>query len=233
MRKLQQLRELSICFYSNNLMVEGGSRRWWWFQDLFKLSRGSDWQSSLALNNEHGERNQGSFYIIQRLDLYSLAEGTEGRVGCEPWGPKSRTLIRGVVTCRTSTVFVSLVAVAQLLGRVRLSAAPWTAMHQAPLSFTISQSLRKLMSVESVMPPSHLILCHPLVLLTEAKSVSGDLYTCCAACSYVGEGEHHANPFQRKQQSLASRSSLVALPGQVFMAKVLMADSLWEKWLIF
>ena len=32
--------------------------------------------------------------------------------------------------------------------------------------------------------PSHLILCHPLVLLTEAKSVSGDLYTCCAACSY-------------------------------------------------
>lgn len=89
------------------------------------------------------------------------------------------------------------------------------------------------MSIESVMPPSHLILCHPLVLLTEAKSVSGELYTCCAACSYVGEGEHHANPFQRKQQSLASRSSLVALPGQVFMAKVLMANSLWEKWLIF
>jgi len=43
--------------------------------------------------------------------------------------------------------------------------APWTAAHQAPLSFTISQSLRKLMSVESVMPSNHLILCRPLLLL--------------------------------------------------------------------
>ena len=42
---------------------------------------------------------------------------------------------------------------------------PWTAAHQASLSFTISQSLLKLMSIESVMPSSHLILCHPLLLL--------------------------------------------------------------------
>ena len=39
------------------------------------------------------------------------------------------------------------------------------AAHQAPLSFTISQSLLKLMSIESVMPPNHLLLCHPLLLL--------------------------------------------------------------------
>ena len=42
---------------------------------------------------------------------------------------------------------------------------PWTAAHQAYLSFTISQSLPKLMSVELVMPSNHLILCHPLLLL--------------------------------------------------------------------
>ena len=42
---------------------------------------------------------------------------------------------------------------------------PWTAAHQALLSFTISQSLLKFMSIELVMPSNHLILCHPLLLL--------------------------------------------------------------------
>ena len=42
---------------------------------------------------------------------------------------------------------------------------PWTAAHQASLSITNSQSLLKLMSIESVMPSNHLILCHPLLLL--------------------------------------------------------------------
>ena len=42
---------------------------------------------------------------------------------------------------------------------------PWTAACQASLSFTVSQSLPKLMSNESVMPSNHLILCHPLLLL--------------------------------------------------------------------
>ena len=41
---------------------------------------------------------------------------------------------------------------------------PWTAAHQASLSFTISHSLLKLMSIESEMPSNHLILCHPLLL---------------------------------------------------------------------
>ena len=41
----------------------------------------------------------------------------------------------------------------------------WTAAHQASLSITNSQSLLKLMSIESVMPSNHLILCHPLLLL--------------------------------------------------------------------
>ena len=58
----------------------------------------------------------------------------------------------------------SLVAL-QLLSCVRLFATPWTAAGKASLSFTISQSLLKLMSIESVIPSNQLILCHPLLLL--------------------------------------------------------------------
>ena len=53
----------------------------------------------------------------------------------------------------------------QSLNRVQHFATPWTAAHQASLSITIFQSLPKLMSIESVMPSNHLILCHPLLLL--------------------------------------------------------------------
>ena len=52
----------------------------------------------------------------------------------------------------------------QSLSRVRLFVTPWTAARQASLSITNSQSLLKLMSIESVMPSNHLILCHPLLL---------------------------------------------------------------------
>ena len=52
----------------------------------------------------------------------------------------------------------------QSLSRVRIFATPWTAVRQASLSITNSQSSLKLMSIESVMPSNHLILCHPLLL---------------------------------------------------------------------
>ena len=53
----------------------------------------------------------------------------------------------------------------QLLSRVRLFATPGTAARQASLSITISWSSLRLMSIQSVTPPSHLILCYPLLLL--------------------------------------------------------------------
>ena len=53
----------------------------------------------------------------------------------------------------------------QSLSRVQLFATPWTAACQTSLSITNFQSLLKLMSIESVMPSNHLILCHPLLLL--------------------------------------------------------------------
>ena len=52
------------------------------------------------------------------------------------------------------------VFVVQQLSQVRLFETPWTAACQASLSFTISQSLCKLMSIELVMPSNHLVLCH-------------------------------------------------------------------------
>ena len=53
----------------------------------------------------------------------------------------------------------------QLLSHVRFFATPWNAARQASLSVTNSRSLLKPMSVESVMPSNHLILCPPLLLL--------------------------------------------------------------------
>ena len=53
----------------------------------------------------------------------------------------------------------------QSLSRVQFFATPWTAARQASLSFTISQRLLKLISIESVIPSNHLILCCPLLLL--------------------------------------------------------------------
>ena len=54
----------------------------------------------------------------------------------------------------------------QSLSRVQLFVTPWTAAHQASLSITNSRSSLKLMSIESVMPSNHLILCCPLLLLS-------------------------------------------------------------------
>ena len=60
---------------------------------------------------------------------------------------------------------ISLFVVVQALSCVQLFATPWTAARQASLSFTISWSLLRLMSIESVMPSNHLILCCPLLLM--------------------------------------------------------------------
>ena len=70
----------------------------------------------------------------------------------------------GVILSGRVTAFVVVVAVL-LLSCVGLFATPWTAAHQASLSFTISWSLLKLMSIESVMSSNHLILCHPFSCL--------------------------------------------------------------------
>ena len=83
------------------------------------------------------------------------------------------TILEWVATFSSSILLVFV----QLFSHVQLFATPWTAAHQAALSFTISRSLLKLMSVRSVMPSTHLFLCHPLLLLPIFPSIS-ILLTC-------------------------------------------------------
>ena len=67
----------------------------------------------------------------------------------------------------------SIVSIVQSLRLVQLFATQWTAACQASLSSTIFQSLLKLMSIESMMPSKHLILCVPLLLLLQSFPASG------------------------------------------------------------
>ena len=66
---------------------------------------------------------------------------------------------------RGSTLLTVITVAVQPFSHVWLFATPWTAACQASLSFTISWSLLKLMSIKLVMPSNHIILCHPLLLL--------------------------------------------------------------------
>ena len=75
-----------------------------------------------------------------------------------PWPVRGRKCFSGV--CQ-----IMYFVVVQSLSCVQLFAIPWPAAHQTSLSFTISWSLLKLRSIESVMPSNHLILCHILFLL--------------------------------------------------------------------
>ena len=62
-------------------------------------------------------------------------------------------------------LYLLCVVAVQYLSSVQRFVTPWIAAYQASLSFTISQSLLKLMSIELVMPSNHLVLCRPLLLL--------------------------------------------------------------------
>ena len=70
-----------------------------------------------------------------------------------------------VLTSSNRQAYMFQFSSVQSLSGVQLFATPWTAAHQAFLSITNSYSLLKLMSIESVMPSNHFILCCPLLLL--------------------------------------------------------------------
>ena len=73
-------------------------------------------------------------------------------------------VIRSHESFQPTRISVQFSSVVQLFSCVRLFATPWTAALQASVSVTNSQSLLKFMSIVSVMPSNHLILCHPLHL---------------------------------------------------------------------
>ena len=82
---------------------------------------------------------------------------------------RGKTKVMGIMFFFFSWCFAVLIAiffvVVQLLSHVQLVATSWISACLASMSFTISRSLLKLMSIESVMPSNYLILCHPLLLL--------------------------------------------------------------------
>ena len=105
---------------------------------------------------------------ISSLAPWYLPKWTENYVHPKPctW-TLTATSLRMAKTRKQSRcpLVVIIVVVVQSLSCVQLFVTPWTAAHQASLSIASSQSLLKLMSIESVMPSNHLILCRPLLLL--------------------------------------------------------------------
>ena len=89
--------------------------------------------------------------------------GQRSLVGYSPWSRKELDTTEQLTLSLFIRIHIQFSSV-QSLSRVRLFATSWTAACQAALSITNSRNLPKLMSIESVMPSSHLILCRPLLL---------------------------------------------------------------------
>ena len=110
-----------------------------------------DWKVSSMLLGKSGRQlliaSEGMKQLGQNWKWYSVVDVSGG---------KSK------VQCCEEEYCINSV---QSLSRLRLFVTPWTAACQAFVSITNSQSLPKLISIESVMPSNHLILCHPLLFL--------------------------------------------------------------------
>ena len=89
-----------------------------------------------------------------------------------------KTLVSIYMATESTMVRVIWLTPYLLFSYVQLIATPWTASLQVSLSFTVSQSLLRLMCIESVMPANHLILCRPLFLLPSIGFFSNESALC-------------------------------------------------------
>ena len=96
------------------------------------------------------------------MGCLSLLQGIFPTQGLNPGPPHCRQILYQLSHKGSPSGLISSV---QLLSHFWLFATPWIAARQASLSITNCRTLLKLMSIKSVMPSSHLILCHPLLLL--------------------------------------------------------------------
>ena len=92
-----------------------------------------------------------NLFCAEMIGFFHLSHGPENDISC-------------LLMFHQILFFCLLFVVVQSLNHVQLFVTPWTASRQASLSFTISWSLLKLMSIDSVMPSNHLILCRHLLL---------------------------------------------------------------------
>ena len=108
--------------------------------------------------------SRGSFQPRDQTCITNLSCTAGGFFPGEPLGKLSYKIIGETNQKIEERLFKCSLSSVQLLSHVHVLSTPWTTACQAPLSITNSQSLFKLMSIESVMPPNHLILCRPLLL---------------------------------------------------------------------
>ena len=132
--------------------------------------------------------------------------------------------------------FYTCSLVVQLLSSVWLFVTPWTEAHQASLPFTISWSLLKLMSIESVMPSNHLILCHPHLLLPSIfpsiKVFSNDLALCTRWPKYLSF-RFSISPWVLPNSLKFKFSSLnwqIFCPHVAFMMLLSSVKEAWQWW---
>ena len=132
---------------------------------------------------------------------------------------RQKDIILEIEPPRSEGVQYATREIVQLLSHVHLFATPWTVAHQTSLSFPISQSLLKLMSIESVMPSNHLIFCRPLLLLPSIfpsiKVFSNELALCIRwpkhwSCSF---SISPSNEYSRLISFRIDWLDLLAVPG--------------------
>ena len=99
----------------------------------------------------------------------------------------------------------------QSLSHVQLFETPWIAACQASLSITNSWSSLKLMSIESVMPSSHLILCHPLLLLPPIRVFSNESSLCIRWLKYWSFTSPSVLPVNIRDWFLLGWTGLISL----------------------
>ena len=104
-----------------------------------------------------------TFYSLINFSIHSKVSYSLSSFSLHPSLSQPLTTTN-LMFCLYELIYSESLFVAQLLSHVQLFATPWTAAFQASLSFTISQSLPKLMPIESVKPSNHLVLCSPLFL---------------------------------------------------------------------
>ena len=122
------------------------------------------------------------------------------------WQKDSLALAPPEVTAQFSSV--------QLLSHVRLFVTPWTAACQTSLSITDSRSLPKLMSIESMMPSNHLILCHPLLLsssISPSTRVFSNESVLCIRWPKYWSFSFNINPFSEHPGLISFRTDWLDL----------------------
>ena len=112
--------------------------------------------------------------------------------------------------------------------------SPWTAAHQVSLSFTLSWSLIKLMSIESVMPSNHLILCRPILLLpsifSSIRVFSNDLAFCTRRPKSIGaSASASVLPMNSQSWFPLELTGLISLLSKR-LSRVFSSTAIWQHW---